>query len=343
MCPFGHRLLGLSPSQWRDPSESPPFGTQPVWQLAACTQGRGLQDRPCRVQEFWPSEAVKDHCPVRHSPCALRWAQLGTGSVGCGKPWPPPALQGTGGGVTNGQFAGIPGHPLWQAAIDVVHAGWKKNPNQQGNSLAGAAACAASLAARSTKCGHCDPAAFSACCLGRAGPARQLPTSCLAAFPPPFPCRPSPHASGLSVLGAAGAQGAGRPLGGGAPAERHCAGAPRGASHTSCPIQLPDSDLKLCSTRPVEAPIYRVGSRTTLHTSACSCANLRFVQLACVLHPLPLLQRSWFLVCHYNEPQCFKEVSLKRAVGLMPITNAAGIHRCVRWAGVYCGGVCVGV
>lgn len=56
------------------------------------------------------------------------------------------------------------------------------------------------------------------------------------------------------------------------------------------------------------------------------------VRLARAPVSLPLLQRSWFLLCHYNEPDCFKEVSLKRAVGLMPLTTAAGMHRCV-WEG----------
>lgn len=71
----------------------------------------------------------------------------------------PAALQGTGGGVTNGQFAGIPGHPIWQAAIDVVHRGWKQNPNQQGNSLAGG------LAACSQLSGERPTWARRRCCL----------------------------------------------------------------------------------------------------------------------------------------------------------------------------------
>ena len=48
-------------------------------------------------------------------------------------------LQGTGGGPTNGEFASVAGHPLWQTAIDAVHAAWKvRRPNQLHNLLAGA-------------------------------------------------------------------------------------------------------------------------------------------------------------------------------------------------------------
>jgi hypothetical protein len=35
-------------------------------------------------------------------------------------------LQGTPRGVTNGVMAGVPGHPLWEAAIQRVHSGWRR-------------------------------------------------------------------------------------------------------------------------------------------------------------------------------------------------------------------------
>lgn len=121
-------------------------------------------------------------------------------------------LQGTGEGVTNGQFAGVPGHPIWKAAIDVVHAGWLQNPHQKGNSLA--------------------------------GPARM-------------------HQA-FRTLGPQQRKGQADPWAG----------------------------------------VHQLNGTVRVHAV-----------------------RSWFLLCHYNEPDCFKEVSLKRAVGLMPLTTAAGMHR----------------
>lgn len=46
-------------------------------------------------------------------------------------------LQGTGAGVTNGVFAGVAGHAIWEAALQTVHAAWKRNPDVKGNELAG--------------------------------------------------------------------------------------------------------------------------------------------------------------------------------------------------------------
>ncbi|KAL4444043.1 hypothetical protein ABPG75_011780 [Micractinium tetrahymenae] len=121
-------------------------------------------------------------------------------------------LQSTGGGVTNGQFAGIPGHPVWQAAIDVVHNSWKQNPNQQNNSLA--------------------------------GPVRMN--------------------QAFRSLGLQERKGQEDPWAG----------------------------------------VHQLDGNVRVHAV-----------------------RSWFLLCHHNEPECFKTVSLKRAVGLMLMTNAAGLHR----------------
>lgn len=54
----------------------------------------------------------------------------------------------------------------------------------------------------------------------------------------PF-CRPNTHEPGIPVAGATGAQRAGRPMGGGAPAEWHRYGARRGASRSVCSRTMP--------------------------------------------------------------------------------------------------------
>lgn len=48
---------------------------------------------------------------------------------------PPPA--GTPNGVTNGILAGVPGHPLWQAAIDMIAKNAERTPKMTSSSQAG--------------------------------------------------------------------------------------------------------------------------------------------------------------------------------------------------------------
>jgi hypothetical protein len=93
--------------RWQGPSAR----RQPAAGLRACSRGgprlqqpamRGVSARPLGL-------------PAR---LELDYLHASTRSPAC--------VQGTPRGVTNGVMAGVPGHPLWEAAIQRVHSGWRR-------------------------------------------------------------------------------------------------------------------------------------------------------------------------------------------------------------------------